>query len=176
MRDLFRSTHAHNAITVDDQSQSVAAGPFSWQHIANATLKQFVSQAEFDYFEGSHDGYERLADPVTHTRSVLFIKRDSGSYLIVWDRFRAREKHRYTLRYHFPADCSAEANGNEVTATSSDGDRLKIAVNGSATPSARIEMGWVSEAYGARRPAPVAVFEAVGLGKQEFLTFIHPTE
>lgn len=172
MRDLFRSTHAHNTITVDDQSQSVATGPFSWQHIATATAKQFVSQPDFDYFEGSQDGYERLTDPVTHTRSVLFVKRDSGSYLIVWDRFQASEQHLYTLRYHFPANCSAEANGNQVIARYDDGDRLKIAVIGSATPSARIETGWVSEAYGRRESAPVGVFEATGTGEQEFLSFI----
>jgi uncharacterized heparinase superfamily protein len=172
MRDLFRSTHAHNTVTVDDQSQSVTSGPFSWQHIAGASAKQFVSQIDLDYFEGSHDGYERLADPVTHTRSVRFVKKDPGSHLIVSDRFRAREQHLYTMRYHFPAGCSAEAKGNQVIARSDDGDQLKIEVRGSATPSARIEKGWVSTAYGRSIQAPVAVFEAIGSGEQEFFSLI----
>ncbi len=172
LRDLFRSTHAHNTVTVDDESQSVTSGPFSWQHVARAEAKQFISQPDFDYFEGSHDGYERLADPVTHTRSVLFIKQHPGSCLIVKDRFRASDQHLYTVRYHFPPGCSAEADGNQVIATSYDGQRLKITVIGKTTPSARIEEGWVSEAYGRRDRAPIAVFEATGSGVQEFLSFI----
>ena len=172
MRDLFRSTHAHNTVTVDDQSQSVSSGPFSWQQIAEASAKQFVSQAEFDYFEGSHDGYKRLADPVTHTRSIRFVKKGPGSHLIVRDRFLARGQHRYTIRYHFPAGCSAEVNGNQVIARSEDGAHLKIEVRGSFTPSVRIETGWVSTAYGRRELAPVAVFEATASGEQEFLSFI----
>ena len=141
MRDLFRSTRAHNTVTVDDQSQSLPSGPFSWQHVARATVKQFASQSDFDYFEGSHDGYERLADPVTHTRSVLFVKQQPCSCLIVKDRFRANDQHLYTLRYHFPAGCSAEADGNQVIATSYDGEQLMITVIGSTTPVARIEEG-----------------------------------
>ena len=176
MRDWFRSTHAHNTVTVDDQSQSVTSGPFSWQHIAKADAKQFISQTDFDYFEGSHDGYERLRDPVAHTRSLLFIKQHPGSCLIVKDRFRASEHHLYTLRFHFPADCSAEANGNQVIATSDDGHELKITVIGSTTVSARIEEGWVSEAYGRREMAQVAVFEATGSGEQNFLSFICAAE
>ena len=172
MRDLFRSTRAHNTVTVDDQSQSVSSGPFSWQYIAGARAKQFISQTDSDYFEGSHDGYERLADPVTHTRSFRFVKKGAGSHLIVKDHFRALEQHRYTIRYHFPAGCSAEANGNQVIARSEDGARLKIEVRGSTTPSARIEMGQASTAYGRSSHAPVAVFEATGLGEQEFFSLI----
>jgi hypothetical protein len=174
LRDQFRSTQAHNTVTVDDQSQSLPSGPFSWQHVARANAREFVNQPDFDFFEGSHDGYERLADPVTHTRSVLFLKQHPCSCLIVKDRFQANDQHIYTLRYHFPAGCSADADGNQVIATSNDGRQLKISVIGSTPPSARIEEGWVSEAYGRRDPAVVAVFEAKGSGAQEFLSFISP--
>ncbi|HEX5735899.1 MAG TPA: alginate lyase family protein [Blastocatellia bacterium] len=172
MRDHFRSTHAHNTVTVDDESQSVTSGPFSWQHVARAYAKQFISQTDFDYFEGSHDGYEQLADPVTHTRSVLFAKQHPSACLIVKDRFQANDQHTYALRYHFPAGCSAEADGNQVIATSNDGQQLKITVIGNTTTTARIEEGWVSEAYGRRDPAQVAVFEATGSGAQELFSFI----
>ncbi|HJQ69870.1 MAG TPA: alginate lyase family protein [Blastocatellia bacterium] len=174
LRDLFRSTHAHNTVTVDGQSQSVPSEPFSWQHVASSEAKQFINHPDYDYFKGSHDGYERLDDPVTHTRSLLFIKRQPGSCLIVKDRFRARDRHVYTLRYHFPARCSAEANGNQVIATSDDGRQLIITVLSSTTVLCRIEDGWVSEAYGQREQSKVAVFEATGAGEQEFFSFISP--
>jgi hypothetical protein len=36
LRDWFRSSAAHNTLTVDDESSSVSAGPFSWRTIARS--------------------------------------------------------------------------------------------------------------------------------------------
>jgi hypothetical protein len=38
MRDLFRSSAAHNTLCVDNESSSVPAGPFHWKHVARTTL------------------------------------------------------------------------------------------------------------------------------------------
>src|SRR5690606_5147679 len=37
-REYFRSTKAHNTITIDGQSQSVPGGPFLWSHKANTRV------------------------------------------------------------------------------------------------------------------------------------------
>ena len=84
LRDSFRSTEAHNTLTIDGESQSETNGKFSWKTKANADLKRWISEPRFDFFEGSHDGYERLS--ATHTRSVLFLKND---YWIVRDFVKA---------------------------------------------------------------------------------------
>src|SRR5215470_10816056 len=78
-RDEFRSTAAHNTVMVDDQSQSIPSGPskpFSWRTTANCRLREFIEHSDAIFFQGSHDGYERLSDPVTHTRSALYLKPD----------------------------------------------------------------------------------------------------
>src|SRR5262249_17239448 len=71
-RDEFRSTAAHNTVTVDDRSQSVTSAPFSWRTMAVCSLHEFAELGDAVFFQGSHDGYKRLKDPVEHTRSVLF--------------------------------------------------------------------------------------------------------
>ena len=98
LRDWFRSSSAHNVLTVDGESSSVAAGPFSWSTIARCEAQSWISRERFDYFEGKHDGYERLASPVTHSRGVLFLKND---YWVMRDRVKSDGKHRYDLWFHF---------------------------------------------------------------------------
>jgi hypothetical protein len=177
-RDEFRSTAAHNTVTVDDEWQSIPGKPFTWRRSANCAQRAFVAQAGFAYFEGSHDGYQRLDDPVTHTRSVFFVEADDESdlptYLVVRDCLNARERHRYAIHYHFPADCEAEVDKEGVRATQRSGARLVVRVYGNAGLQARVKGSWVSRGYGHRAPAPVAVIEAEGVGPQEFVSIIAP--
>jgi uncharacterized heparinase superfamily protein len=184
-RDEFRATSAHNTVMVDDEPQSIPSRPFSWRTAAKCRLHEFVECGAAIFFRGSHDGYERLKDPVTHTRSVLFFKPDAGAELpeclIVRDQFTAERRHRYAIRYHFAPDCDAMvatggADGCRVVARHSSGDTLTIKVICETGLQADITVGVtegrVSTCYAQYAPAPVAVFEAEGVGTQEFLTLI----
>jgi uncharacterized heparinase superfamily protein len=177
LRDAFRTTEAHNTATVDGQPQSVPAGSFAWKHIARSNTKEVIAEKAFDYFEGSHDGYERLDDPVIHTRSLLFLKRDDQSelpaFLVVRDQFAAGKQHEYALRYHLAPGCSVNARDNEIKATAGDCG-LSITAFGESELKSRVEDGWVSSCYGQREPAPVALFEAQGEGPQQFVSFLIP--
>jgi hypothetical protein len=178
MRNEFRSTSAHNTAAVDGEPQSIPAGPFSWGHVARAGAHAFTIGPGFDYFEGSHDGYERLEDGVTHSRAVMMVKTGYEhalpSYLVVRDTFTARDSHRYEMSYHFPPSCSTVSIENRVKAAEPEGGRLWITAFGAARPQARITRGWVSRCHRQREQAPVAVIEATGSGAQEFVTFIIP--
>jgi hypothetical protein len=98
------------------------------------------------------------------------------SAFIVSDRFMARARHSYAIRYHFAAGCEAEVRGNRVEARTPDGGRLAINFFArGADPRCsrtRIEGGWVSYCYGSRARAHVAVFEASGDGPVEVTTVI----
>jgi uncharacterized heparinase superfamily protein len=197
-RDEFRSTAAHNTVTVDDQSQSVASTPFSWRTAARCRPHGFIERGDAIFFQGSHDGYERLKDPVKHTRSVLFVKPNAHAgipeYLIVRDRFTANKRHRYAIRYHLAPGCEARPGADRVEARHKSGVALTIRVicetgvkteitagapaeapaKVEAKVAAKVAEGWVSTCYAQCAPAPVALFEAEGEGTQEFLTLIYP--
>jgi Heparinase II/III-like protein/Heparinase II/III N-terminus len=190
-RDEFRSTAAHNTVTVDDQPQSIPSGPsksFSWRTAAKCRLHEFIECGGAIFFQGSHDGYERLRDPVTHTRSALYLKPDTAvnlpGRLIVRDQFTAKKRHRYAIRYHFAPDCNARvvttvgAGGPRVEARHGAGATLTIRVicetELQSQIAASVTEGRVSTCYAQYAPAPVAVFEAEGAGTQEFLTLISP--
>ena len=185
LRDYFRMTEAHTTVTVDEQPQSLGAGPFSWKHVARSTPREFIAEHGFCYFEGSHDGYERLNDPVTHSRSIMFVKEEYRatreqqmalpSYVIVRDAFKASEQHRYAARFHFSEGCSAIANGSGIKANRARGEGLDIFSFAQTEAWTRVEKGWVSRTYGQRQPAPVAVIEAEGKGHQELISFLIPS-
>src|SRR5215470_448519 len=186
-RDEFRSTAAHNTVVVDGQPQSISAGPFSWRTAAKCRLREFVERDEAIFFQGLHDGYERLSDPVTHTRSALYLKPDPCANLpgclIVRDQFTAKKHHHYAIRYHFAPGCEATvvtggADGPRVEARHADGATLTIRVicetGFQSEIAASVTEVRVSTCYAQYTPAPVAVFEAEGVGMQEFLTLIFP--
>jgi hypothetical protein len=178
MRDYFRSTEAHNTLTIDGKSQSETNGKFSWKTKANARLKNWISQERFDFFEGSHDGYEKLSDAATHTRSVLFLKND---YWIMRDFVETSGRHDYKLNFHFDAATAPTIetgeNGNsfvdETSAASEIGLRL-FTFGDNGTWEKRESP--ISTAYGKKIDAPFLQYASRGTGAQEFFTFILPNE
>jgi len=173
-RDHFRSTQAHNTVMVDGRDQSLTSTPFAWRSVACSAPREFTEREDCIVFEGSHDGYHRLADPVTHTRSALFLPKQAA--LILSDKFQAILHHTYTLRFHFAPGCKAELVNHHIEARSPDGSTLIINVfakaEGLTNTSSGFEAGWVSTCYGQRYTAPVAVFGVEADGPVEVTTVI----
>ncbi len=181
LRDHFRSSPAHNTLSVDGESSSVPDGAFSWRHVAQTAPLAWASRERFDYFEGRHDGYERLASPVTHARAVLFLK---GDYWVIRDRVETAGEHAYQLHFHFAPDAhpSIEAEGEaravrERAAAGAAGLELFSfggGVVGGGGGEWETTEGWVSRCYRERQVAPVLTFSARARGAQEFFTFLVP--
>jgi hypothetical protein len=178
-RDYFRSTAAHNALTIDDASSSEAAGKFSWKTKAAPNVSEWIADERFDFFRGSHKGYERNKNaPAVHERSVLFIKND---YWIIRDYVETAAKHNYALNFHFSPETNPllekAAGGNTCVGENPSGGQpgwrlFTFGDNG----------GWqkkespVSPVYGAKQSAPFLRFASSGTGAQEFYTFLLPSE
>ena len=173
-RDYFRSSEAHNTLSIDGESSSVPEGPFSWKHVAEAQALSWLSRSRFDYFTGQHNGYERLQSPVKHTRSVLFIK---GDYWVVHDRVVTQGAHRYELNFHFAVGTNPkiETEGEEIFIRERPEQLpgLEVMVSGGDGRWVMGE-GWVSNSYGERTAAPVYTFELQATGPQEFVTLLFP--
>lgn len=175
-RDHFRSSFAHNTLMIDDKSSSEPAGKFKWGKIANATVNKWIAQDRFDFFEGTHDGYEDLESPATHTRSILFLKND---YWIIRDFVETRGEHTYQLNFHFNSGTEPRAENPEdklwsITENSDPNAGLKLLLFGD-NGSWKKNESWVSTCYGNRTNAPYMRFNSKGTGPQEFFTFLIPT-
>ena len=102
-RAYFRGTRAHNTVTIDGLDQSVAAGPFLWTRKARVTVHEWRPTDHGAVLQASHDGYERLSNPVTHKRGLVL---DAGA-LTVDDGLAGTGIHAVEWRLHLAPDCSA---------------------------------------------------------------------
>jgi hypothetical protein len=178
MRDRFRTTAAHNTLELDGESQSEPGGKFSWKTRAEVKVRTQIAEDRFDFFEASHDGYERLETPATHERSILFLKND---YWIMRDFVATRGAHEYALNFHFDKSVNPTIETREKGAgaaqnvVSGAGDGWRISTFGDNGGWQQKE-SWISEIYGGKTNAPFLRFASGGTGAQEFFTFILPSE
>lgn len=148
-RDWFRGTRAHNTVTVDGLDQSVSGGNFMWTEHADARCLRFRTDAQQDTLDAEHDGYRRLADPVTHRRGLRLLKRERR--LLVEDRLDCRGAHRAERCWHFAEACRVEVDGGTIVATNG-GNRIQLRAGESVEVEvlrgdAETPGGWVSRGY-----------------------------
>jgi hypothetical protein len=168
-RDWFRSSVAHNTLTVDRQSSSIPGDTFTWKTITTCESLGWIENKRFAFASGLHRGFERLSPPGIHTRSILFLKHD---YWVIRDRVELTGKHQIDLWFHFESGASPEIGEDEAGQWVHE-NAAKIT---SFAPGGRWakEEGWVSHCYGERVPAPVCVFSAATDGAFEIVTFLLP--
>ena len=169
MRDWFRSSAAHNTLTVDNESSSVSDGPFSWKTIARSECSSWITEESFDYVVASHDGFE----PAKHTRSILFVK---NGYWVIRDVVETSGEHQLKARFHLdPRFTSLDTKDNTVRIVSENGDTpiLQISAFAKNIEWAK-ENGWISECYGEKKEASVLSISVLAKGSEELVVFLLP--
>lgn len=164
-RNYFRSTAAHNTADVDSMGQARPLATFTWSARPAARLLAWTSTGGFDYADAAHDAFARDGQKLTHRRRVVFLKR-RGAWIVI-DDFLGSGEHEVNTHFQFAPRAELHHRGKWLLGSGPDGAglfirayapvRLKEAVfRGCFEPVA----GWVSECYGARRPAPLLEFQS----------------
>jgi hypothetical protein len=175
-RQYFRGTSAHNTVRIDGLDQSVQGGNFLWLAKANAGCSLWQSSAEKDCFEGWHDGYRRLGDPVKHRRRIELDK--TARSIVIEDTLEMAEDHAVELFFHCHEESSLLQTrrgilirrGNaalRMTLPEVEGASVRIHC-GSLAPLS----GWVSRAFDSRAPAPTIAWSARLTGRAVLRTEI----
>ncbi|NJN52810.1 MAG: hypothetical protein HC809_14690 [Gammaproteobacteria bacterium] len=156
-RHYFRSTRAHNTVTVDGRDQSTQRGPFIWQPTYSAMLKTLPANG-LSVLLGSHDGYRSM--DVHHWRGLIYNHEDR---LIVWDYITGADSHDISLWWHFGVPVELQG---DVVIGANDGLAMHIAGASTITLSRGLRQpatGWRSSTYGQKEPTPA--LEARQYGK-----------
>jgi Heparinase II/III-like protein/Heparinase II/III N-terminus len=171
-RRMYRSTAAHNTVTVDRADSSEQGTSFNWRSATDSVLHGFGSVAAVGSFaSASHDGYARLADPVRHHRTILRLHRH---YWLMFDTLDAAASHHASLTLQGAPDVhivqhtphrfamSVTRPAREIT--------LYVAVD--ARLGARIDHRTVSPAYALELPAAAVVADGTVHGHVTVCTAI----
>jgi asparagine synthase (glutamine-hydrolysing) len=157
-RNGLARTAAHNTVTVDGQDQMNLLTRFTWTDWA----KGLVLRHDENSWQGEHDGYRRLPDPVDHRRTVLSL---GGDRWLVVDHLTGKQRHHYVLHWLL-VDVPYQQKGNAVL-LSPDSWRYKVQaglIEGNSTlaivrADPNSTRGWRSRYYGDREPAISALLE-----------------
>ena len=143
----FKGTRFHNTVRVDDCDQMDKASRFLWLPWSNGAMRECEDGVLF----AEHDGYERLADPVSHRRVVMRV--DDAGFLIV-DHLRGeRASHAFEVRWHLQSGANRQEDGSIVYDLG--GDRFVVqmwcehadwALGWECAEEGRAE-GWLSRRY-----------------------------
>jgi hypothetical protein len=179
-RNFFRSSRAHNTVVVDDQDQSLLVGTWQVDRPAQTTLHQWFSDDCFDFVDASHNGYECLAEPITHRRQIFFVKPE---YWVVSDWLTGYGKHCFDLYFHampgketqLEPSLGSACIGNRgepglhiIPLASSD-----LAVDVITGATAPIQ-GWISFFSGEKEAAPTLRYRLTGAAPVQFCTLLYP--
>jgi hypothetical protein len=156
-RDYFRSTRAHNTVTIDDADQAEQGGTFHWKTRIQTRAARDFSLPGIEYVEGEHDGYRRMLLGVIHRRRLLFIPPESW---IVVDDFRGSGEHTFDFCYHFPTDAAAAEPQLHLIA-SQPVKTVRTA-------------GWVSRGYGEKNPCATLRATFTGPVPAAAMTYLLP--
>jgi hypothetical protein len=151
-RNGLAHTAVHNTVTVDHQDQMRMLTRFTWTDRSEGRTIQHTEER----WQGEHDGYFRLPDPVYHQRTVLSLGEDR--WLVV-DRLDGRQPHHYSLHWLL-GDFPYEQQGNSILLSVAgvwvrmelgvlDGEAAFSLLRGDGTSS----RGWRSPYYGKKEPA-----------------------
>ncbi len=171
-RRYFRSTRAHNTLELDGADQSTMEGPFLWGQRARARCSSFEPSADGGRVSGEHDGYERLADPALHRRTLEL--RGLPRVLVVTDQILARAAHDARIFFHVGETAQVTPVGARVFDLQVEGGVARLSfdaalqvevLRGSLDPLG----GWVSRGYHRRAPSTTLVASARTRGNASFV-------
>ena len=91
-RNGLAHTAVHNTVTVDNLDQMKMLTRFTWTNWSHGK----VLRHDENIWQGEHDGYRRLADPVSHKRTIMSLGEDR--WLVV-DHLTAGKPHHLSLHW-----------------------------------------------------------------------------
>lgn len=182
-RSYFRSTIAHNTVEIDGQNQSEDGGPFLWLRHANGTEIAVTDDGDIGEWNAEHDGYQALADPARHIRTV---RLDRAARVIdITDQLSGG--HEIRVAFHLGPDVRAELSASSALLTW-PGAHPAGAARMTLPPSLRWTLhrgesapplGWYAAGLGRRSPACVLIGSGRSVSAYPLTTrleFLHSTD
>jgi uncharacterized heparinase superfamily protein len=170
-RRWFKSTAAHNTVSIDNLDQTPYHRGKPKSQIARGRLIQRLSRPGFDLLcgEAISPVYE-----VRHIRNVIFV---ANEYWIIADHLTGDRPHRFDLRFHLSPEAQDQItieDPGDILVARTPGCVLVFLCDRKSGIDLKIESGWYAPVYGVKHQAPVISLSLEGVSATEFVTFLFP--
>lgn len=159
-RDWYRSTKAHQTLTLDDQNIQNDAKLIKWQPDGNLQLLSYLNPS-----------YKNL----NHERNFLFVDK---TFFIIIDRAIGTAKGDLAIHYNLKEDSKASINSlnNSIVTNYSDGNNLVIQLLNKDKVTLKEESSFVSYQYQKETNRPAFVFKKPKNNEhtQGFISILYP--
>lgn len=181
-RNRFRSTAYHNTVMIDRQEIHPINEQwlFALPDAGRVRVIRWEPDGDVIVFEGEHDAYARLKQPVVHRRRIEF--HVGSRTWLVEDAFEGTGSHWFESRLHFAPGANIQPSGTSMPDARSSGiaipdarsqgssphraqfhaelpgTRLEVTAGSEVEFGAAVEDGWYSPSYGVKTPIKVLVF------------------
>jgi hypothetical protein len=150
-RHLFRSTAYHSTIDIDGEEQNTIRedAPFVIGDEARAEMLSWESTPEQDRIVAEHSGYEQLAKPARHRRTITFYKPER--WWLIEDEILGGGEYRVAARFHFDAGLEVRLfDNNSVIARDIISGACLIVRSLDLLQPAELEQQFTSRHYGSK--------------------------
>jgi len=142
-------------------------------------LRAWQSDGGRDVLDAEHDAYQRLADPVTCRRRVVFVKPD---YWLIVDDLDGASSHQIEVAFQFAPGMQVSVGPQSWARAQTPGGRVLWMLSVSSSPvqtsltcGAQDPIrGWTSSDYGQRQPAPMLAYAVQATLPWRALTLLVP--
>jgi uncharacterized heparinase superfamily protein len=156
-RHYFRGTRAHNTVVVDGMDQAQSGGNMLWLQTPQATIHNVCHENNNWTICSSHNGYQRLKDPVQIKRTIKYTPSEN-----VWhvsDEVGATGEHSVQMMLHFHPKVTIEKQANNQFLAIRNNSRLSISLDSAFecflyNGDEKTRFGWFSPTFGTRIASP----------------------
>jgi hypothetical protein len=147
-RNLFRSTAYHNTLSIDGVEQNEMRPDWLFRLFETSHAEHLAVEEHEDVLEyaGRHSGYQRLPDPVTHTRHFRLRRRT----LKMTDVLDGAGTH--VIRWHFHFDPRVDVKPIDAGVFELRAGAVAVRLAAPPELSFAVVPAWQSPSYGVRVP------------------------
>jgi hypothetical protein len=169
----FRTTAAHNPISVDGRDQARHVSKMAWTHTYTPLLEGASADGALGWARGSHDGYADSGRGVVHRRSVWL---RPGGYVVIFDELTGAAGRMARANFQFaPGELQLEGADGAVFDR-----RFELCWACSTKVTAEVirdgdspSGGWIAPSLGVRVRAPRLLLEfPIEQGRVALLTVL----
>jgi hypothetical protein len=174
MRNLFRSTAAHNTLLIDGTEQNrIYPGPLGLFVLGNeaaVSLIQASGETRECFLRASHAGYRSLG--VMHTRTIR--TADGESAFVIEDELDGEGVHDFELNFQLAPNRNAEVTPTEggILCRILGDPQVQLIVTGPTQLEGMIQPSSLSTTYGATIPAKRVRISGKAAAPTRFTTHI----